>query len=212
MALLDRFRLTDRVALVTGAAAASAAASPLAFAEMGADVVCAARTEKEIEATADAVARLRPARPPASVRRHGRRAARRAGAPHDARVRPHRPAGQQRRRLPAHAVPRHRPPHLGMVHALQPHLGVRPDARLPAAHAGRRRRRGAEHLLRGRTHRAQELRRLRHRQGGALVHDQAARRRAGAAGPRQRARGRRGRDVGAAAVPDRRDPRRRWRR
>src|SRR5690348_2799555 len=56
MALLDRFRLTGKVAVVTGAGRGIGQAIALAFAEMGADVVCAARTEKEIEATAARVA------------------------------------------------------------------------------------------------------------------------------------------------------------
>src|SRR5581483_3796893 len=53
MGLLDRFRLTDKVALVTDAGRGIGQGVSVAFAEMGADVVCAARTEREIEATAE---------------------------------------------------------------------------------------------------------------------------------------------------------------
>ena len=62
MGLLERFRMTDQVAIVTGAGRGIGRGIALAFAEMGADVVCAARTEREIEETA------------ASARRLGRRA------------------------------------------------------------------------------------------------------------------------------------------
>lgn len=62
MALLERFALTDRVAVITGAGRGIGQAVGLAFAELGAHVVCAARTEREIEATA------------ARVRAFGRRA------------------------------------------------------------------------------------------------------------------------------------------
>jgi 7-alpha-hydroxysteroid dehydrogenase len=52
MALLDRFRMDDRVAIVTGAGRGIGQGIALALAEMGAHVVCAARTSREIEATA----------------------------------------------------------------------------------------------------------------------------------------------------------------
>ena len=50
--ILDRFRLTDRVAIVTGASAGIGRGSALAFAEAGADVVCAARTPDTLERVA----------------------------------------------------------------------------------------------------------------------------------------------------------------
>jgi len=60
--ILDRFRLTDKVAIVTGASAGIGRASALAFADAGAHVVCAARTPERLDAVA------------AEVRRRGRRA------------------------------------------------------------------------------------------------------------------------------------------
>ena len=47
--ILDRFRLDDRVAVVTGAGRGLGAAIALAFAEAGADVVIAARTRSQLE-------------------------------------------------------------------------------------------------------------------------------------------------------------------
>ena len=50
--ILDRFRLTDKVAIVTGASAGIGRASALAFADVGAHVVCAARTPERLETVA----------------------------------------------------------------------------------------------------------------------------------------------------------------
>jgi 7-alpha-hydroxysteroid dehydrogenase len=60
--ILDRFRLTDKVAIVTGASAGIGRGSALAFAEAGAHVVCAARTPDRLEQVA------------AEVRKRGRHA------------------------------------------------------------------------------------------------------------------------------------------
>ena len=56
--LIDRFRLDDRVAIVTAAGRGIGAASALAFAESGADVVIAARTVSQLEEVATQVRKL----------------------------------------------------------------------------------------------------------------------------------------------------------
>lgn len=52
MSILDRFTLTDHVAVVTGAGRGIGAASALALAEAGADVVISARTESQLQEVA----------------------------------------------------------------------------------------------------------------------------------------------------------------
>jgi 7-alpha-hydroxysteroid dehydrogenase len=56
--ILDRFRLEGRVAVVTGAGRGIGAGIAVAFAEAGADVVCAARSETQLEETAGRVRAL----------------------------------------------------------------------------------------------------------------------------------------------------------
>ena len=50
--ILDRFKLTNKVAVITGAGRGIGKGIALAYAEAGADVVCAARTLEQVEATA----------------------------------------------------------------------------------------------------------------------------------------------------------------
>ena len=56
MGLLDRFRLDDQVAIITGAGRGIGAACARTFAEAGADVVITSRTEAELDAIATEVA------------------------------------------------------------------------------------------------------------------------------------------------------------
>ena len=53
--ILDRFRLDDQVAVVTGAGRGLGAAMALAFAEAGADVLIAARTQSQLEEVAEQI-------------------------------------------------------------------------------------------------------------------------------------------------------------
>jgi 7-alpha-hydroxysteroid dehydrogenase len=53
--ILDRFQLTDRVAVITGAGRGIGAASAIALAEAGADVVISARTEDQLKEVANRV-------------------------------------------------------------------------------------------------------------------------------------------------------------
>lgn len=53
--ILDRFRLDDKVAVITGGGRGLGAAIAVAFAEAGADVLISSRTESELEAVAEQV-------------------------------------------------------------------------------------------------------------------------------------------------------------
>lgn len=58
MSVLDRFTLSGKVAIVTGAGQGIGKAIAIAFAQAGADVVCAARTLSDVEETADQIQAL----------------------------------------------------------------------------------------------------------------------------------------------------------
>ena len=59
--ILDKFRLDGQVAVVTGAGRGLGAAIAVAFAEVGADVVIASRTESELKAVAEQIRAVRSA-------------------------------------------------------------------------------------------------------------------------------------------------------
>lgn len=58
MSILQRFRLDGQVAVITGAGRGIGAAIAKAYAEAGADIVLAARTMSQLEATAEAIKKL----------------------------------------------------------------------------------------------------------------------------------------------------------
>ena len=55
MSLLDRFLLTDKVAVITGAGRGIGRGIALGFADAGADIVAAARTRADLESTVSEV-------------------------------------------------------------------------------------------------------------------------------------------------------------
>ncbi len=55
MTILDRFTITDQVAIVTGAGRGLGAATAVALAEAGADVLISSRTEKQLDVVAEQV-------------------------------------------------------------------------------------------------------------------------------------------------------------
>lgn len=56
--ILDRFRLDNKVAIVTGSGRGIGAATAIAFADAGADVVVTARTQGQLENTAAEIHKL----------------------------------------------------------------------------------------------------------------------------------------------------------
>ena len=131
--ILDRFDITDRVAIVTGAGRGIGAACALAFAENGADVAITARTKDQLDEVAEQVRKLgrRALVVPADVSDTDNLAA--WSTTPSSELRPPRHRRQQRRRQHAAAVPRHEREGVRECVPLQRHHRVR-------AHPGWRRR------------------------------------------------------------------------
>ena len=56
--ILDAFRLTGKTALITGAGKGIGEAITLAFAEMGANVICVARSQDDIDRIVNKISQL----------------------------------------------------------------------------------------------------------------------------------------------------------
>ena len=197
--ILDRFLVTDQVAVVTASGRGIGAATAVALAEAGADVVLAARTEDQLREVAK------------QVEATGRRAIVVPGRPH--RLRPHGLPGrdglhragparhrrQQHGRHHAAAAARHVAALLGGGLPLQRVGRARPGPGRPCPDArGRPPRRGhRQHLVGHGTRGRPRLRGLRHRQGRPRAVHPAGLARPGAAHPRQRHRRRLDRHLGA---------------
>ena len=97
MTILDRFRIDDRVAIVTGASSGLGVAFAVALAEAGADVALGARREDRLVAHPQTCRRRRPTRHRGADRRDQSRRLSSARRRHHARLRQGRHFGQQRR-------------------------------------------------------------------------------------------------------------------
>ena len=197
--ILDRFLVTDHVAIITASGRGIGAATAVALAEAGADVVLAARTEDQLRdggqaGRGDWSPRHCRARRPHRLRPHGL-----AGRHGLQRVRPARHRREQHGRHHAAAAARHVAPLLGGGLPLQRLGRARPGAGGRAAHArGRPPGRGhRQHLLGDGTRGRPRLRGLRHREGRTRAVHPARLARPGAAHPGQRHRRRLDGDLGA---------------